>query len=339
MVFSRDPRELIRNRAGWRQRLATEERQSVDRLLGAYQRTSARLQGEIDLMFAELRERQERGEDVTITQIRGFRTYRDLLTRIETEMQAFGAIVQDEMGATSERTIQLGLDAGFSLAVQSAGDAGTVLAQGWIEPDPAAVRNVIGYVDSASMRARMSIFGEQSARNFADLIVTGVAQGKNPVALARMASEWFGVPFSWAENTVRTAQIYSYRTATHASYAANSQVVEGWVWQAALDVRTCIACVMKHGTFYRNDQMLNDHHRGRCTPLPVVRGSTWRENYETGAEWIRRQPEVAQAAQFRNGALYRDWKRGVIGDAELIDTYSDPVYGEMIRQASARSRR
>lgn len=338
MVFATDPRELIRNRAQWRQRLATEERASIDRLLGAYQRTSGRLQGEIDLMFTELRERQGDGEAITITDIRGFRTYRSLLTRIETELQAFSAIVQDEMGATSEKTIQLGLDAGFSLAVQSAGNAGTVLAQGWIEPDVAAVRNVIGYVDSPSMRARMNIFGEESASNFADLIVTGVAQGKNPVALARMASEWFSVPFSWAENTVRTAQIYSYRTATHASYAANSQVIEGWVWQAALDARTCIACVMKHGTFYQNDQILNDHHRGRCTPLPVVRGSTWRETYETGAEWIRRQPEMQQAAQFRNGALYQAWKGGRINDSDLIDTYSDPVYGEMIRQAAANKR-
>lgn len=58
-------------------------------------------------------------------------------------------------------------------------------------------------------------------------------------------------------------------------YNENSDVVKGMVRVAALDDRTCLACSMLDGKFYRLDEMMDDHVNGRCIFVPETK--TWAE--------------------------------------------------------------
>ena len=129
--------------------------------------------------------------------------------------------------------------------------------------------------------------------------------------------------------------IWSARTAQHATYRANSNVVREWMWWAALDPRTCLACIGQHGSIHSLDETLNDHHQGRCTALPVVVGTTWAETVITGPQWFAALPEARRYEQ--DGApreMITELANGRLSFADVTGSYQDSVYGEMIRQKS-----
>jgi hypothetical protein len=133
----------------------------------------------------------------------------------------------------------------------------------------------------------------------------------------------------------RTAQAYSYRGASHALYRANDDIVEGWVWIAALDARVCLSCISQHGTFHRNDETLNDHHRGRCTAAARVVGTRLFDGMRTGPEWFDQQPEAVQRSMMGPG-MFDAYRRGAFGWPDVSVTYSDAVYGSMRRAATLK---
>jgi hypothetical protein len=135
------------------------------------------------------------------------------------------------------------------------------------------------------------------------MVLAGVAQGYGPRRIATVLEQALGMPYAWAETMTRTVQVYSYRTATHAAYAANPQVISGWMWQSARDTRTCLSCLAMDGSVHGLDEVLNDHHRGRCAPVPIVRGTTWVESYVPSREWFDQQPTDVQAGMM-GGAMY-----------------------------------
>ena len=119
----------------------------------------------------------------------------------------------------------------------------------------------------------------------------------------------------------------------HATYRANERVLEGWIWSSARDTRTCISCWSQHGRVYRLDQVLRDHHQGRCAPIPLVRGST--RQWQTGEQLFDNlRPEQQQ--QIMGPGLYDAWRRGDVQFNELSVPYYDDVYGEMLRRPTNR---
>ena len=133
----------------------------------------------------------------------------------------------------------------------------------------------------------------------------------------------------------RTVQLYSYREATRANYIANSDVVEGWIWHADLSPTTCAECIAMHGTFHANDETLNDHHNGRCSMIPVVKGFDRITEEGAGEAWFNAQPESVQRDMLGPGK-YEAWKEGQFDFSQLVSTQNDPVYGEMRVEATLK---
>jgi hypothetical protein len=150
-----------------------------------------------------------------------------------------------------------------------------------------------------------------------------------------MIEQWLGLPYAWAENMTRTVQNWSYRTASHASYAANSDVVSGWMWWSAQDITTCLSCWKQHGSVHEVNEVLNDHHRGRCTPLPIVRGTRWADTTERGEDVFKRLPAEDQR-RVMGGAMHRAYQAGRVDFGQVSRPYDDGVYGKMLRQASLK---
>lgn len=70
--------------------------------------------------------------------------------------------------------------------------------------------------------------------------------------------------------TTQTATLDSYRD-TAARVDAASNVVTGWLWISTLDLSSCSACWVMHGTLHPTTEPGPlDHPCGRCARLPVV---------------------------------------------------------------------
>lgn len=320
------------NRSQWRQTLATEYEATAARLQTAYARVLPRLQDAAGAFTARVNEWVAANPDSTLTSeyVKGFKEYQDLLARVRFEMAAFSAIARNEASGLQESGVQTGI-AGAQELFNAVG--GAVVGTAWNSPDPAALAALIGYVDSEPFIARAGAFGENAANSLGDTILAFVAQGKNPRTIASILSKWFLLPYSWAENTARTVQLWSYRRATHESYRANANLLDGWVWIATLDARVCLSCLSQHGRKFSLDETLNDHHRGRCTPVPLVKGTSWHANMQTGADWFAAQSEGVQRELMGKG-MYDLYTGGRFDWTKASRIYTDPVYGDMRRAST-----
>jgi hypothetical protein len=326
--------DLIRRRQDWRQTLEREYQPTARRLIGAYSRVLPRLQDLERKLIADIEALDESGE-LTAGRVKGLKTYRDLIDRIEVEMQDFAVIAKDEAARLAADMIKPAVDAALSETTIQVPGFGAELTATFLRPDPAAIERLVGYVDSAAMRAKFAKFGEAAGQDFADKMIAMVAQGKNPRFIARAVAGWNNIPASWAENMTRTTQLYSYRTATHAAYLVNDKLYDGWMWRAALDTRTCMSCISRHGTTYKTTETLTDHHRGRCAPIPVIKGSTWRDDVISGRDWYGKLPPDVQR-RISGDLMWTAMQQGDVGWDDISKPYDDDVFGKMLREASVK---
>lgn len=333
--FPPSPTDLIIGRRDWREQLEREYQQTARRLQAAYDRLLPDLRARAQAMVDEYqRILTTTGEIPPPSVVRGLGAYQDLIRRIDAEMQDFAALARNATGELQTSAIRSGIQAAFDATMAQAGRSAEVVAGAWLRPDPAVLERLIGYADSEAMRQNFAEFGENAANNFADGLIGLTAQGKGAAQIARYMQTWFDIPFAWAENMTRTAQNYSYRMSSHAAYRANATLYDGWMWRAALDVRTCLSCISQHGNVYPVTETLNDHHRGRCTPVPVLHGSTWVRDVERGESWYSRLPEGAQR-KIAGDVMYLALRDRHVSWRELSRPYDNSVFGTMLREASA----
>lgn len=138
-------------------------------------------------------------------------------------------------------------------------------------------------------------------------LVHGIPAGASPRAAARRmvraVEGRFNGGLARALTIARTEMLDAYRTAAGAQQAANADVLQGWVWSAQLDSRTCPSCVAQHGTVHSLEEDGPwDHQNGRCARMPLVKpwsqlGFAQREPQRqmvTGPEWFADQPAAVQ---------------------------------------------
>jgi hypothetical protein len=334
-VVANGPLDTVILRGDWRQRIVRENEALARRLQTAYARTLPRLRAEIDGLTQRMVELHEINDGLNAQDVRGLRQWNSLLAAIEAENRDFAVITRNETAQGQQRAIRAGASAAQEMAQSTSGRLGPAVAAAWNRPDPAALEQLINYVDGPALRTEFAQFGERAADQFADVTLAAVAQGKNPRAIARIMEMWLGVPYAQAENLARTTQLWSYRSATHAAYRANSEIVTGWLWYSAADARACISCWDQHGSVHPVNEMLADHHRGRCVPVPIVRGTRWADDFESGPERFERLG-AEQQRQIMGPGMHAAWRAGAVNWRDFSRPHQDNVFGEMLRAASLR---
>ena len=147
-------------------------------------------------------------------------------------------------------------------------------------------------------------------------LVRGVAVGSNPQTAARRmlrrTEGAFNGGLARAANIARTEILDAHRAAATLSQDAAGDVLDGWVWHAALTDRTCPSCWAMHGTVHPLDEPGPlDHQSGRCARVPKTK--TWADLGFDLDEPADLTPD-AEAA-FR--ALPRDQQARIMGAARL----------------------
>lgn len=214
---------------------------------------------------------------------------------------------------------------------------------GWNQPSVEQIRALVGYVDSAPFQAAMTSYGSYHGDAAADIILDGVSRGVDPAKTARQVSRYLStMPMYDALRTVRTVQLYSARQGSHEIFRQNADVVTGWMWSAARGGHVCMACLTQDGKIFPLSATLNDHHMGRCAPVPVTK--SWGElgfsggvevldGYETGIQRFGGMTDAEQI-DLMGRAAWQAWKDGRFQLDQFAQPYENPIYGTMTAEAS-----
>jgi SPP1 gp7 family putative phage head morphogenesis protein len=167
-------------------------------------------------------------------------------------------------------------------------------------------------------------------------ITRGVAVGENPRAAARQmlrrTETTFNGGLTRALRIARTEILDAHRAAAAATEAANTDVVTGWRWQAALSPRTCLACLAMNGTLFPVEEPGPQGHRNcRCTRVAVLK--SWEElgfaleepvdDFPDARTWFDRQTLAVQRAIMGPSRLQL-LQDGAIGWDDLTVIHHNP---------------
>lgn len=322
----------------YRRALMALEKSRVQRYISAYTPIYKDLSMQISALTAEL----AMMDDPKVWKVNKLQRLTDLKKQVAAELNDFGTFVDRDIRADVKKFVKMGLD--HSEALVYAGmpkELASVIASQWNRLPVEAVQTAMGFFESGSpLHAKLNeTLGPHIANLIGDKVTKGIATGMNPQTIGRLLNTTLGVGLNSAMNTARTSMLYAYREASRANYLANSDIVDQWIWGAHLhDERTCMACIMMHGTKHPLTQPLNDHFMGRCTMIPFTK--SWEElgipgiadtrpQVESGEDWFNKLPEAEQRRRM-GGKAYEAWKEGKITLKDLVTTHDNDVYGSMI---------
>jgi SPP1 gp7 family putative phage head morphogenesis protein len=190
-----------------------------------------------------------------------------------------------------------------------------------------AVADLVGFTETGPLRELLDKLGPDVSQGFREALIESVAIGRNPRETARRVRKEFSVGLSKALRISRTEQLRSYRAATLRNYQANSDIIDGWVWLAAKQGRTCPMCLAMDGTEHKLSETLNDHPQGRCRAIPHVKGHKLPQR-ETGTEWFEKQDETTQRKVLGN-AGYEAFKAGAVKLQDFVGQKRSKDWGTM----------
>lgn len=170
----------------------------------------------------------------------------------------------------------------------------------------------LGFFDSPATRALIGIAGDGKplAVHFAGLaapirnamfeaLFYGIAAGTPNAAIAKEIRDAIGGGAARAMTITRTETNRAYREATRQFYDDSPDVI-GWLWLAALDLRTCPLCWALHGRIFKTKTKFGTHPNCRCTMIAVFADS---EKVPTGPEVFAGLTEAQQKTILGPGRL------------------------------------
>lgn len=253
--------------------------------------------------------------------------YKSLMGQIESELSDIASFTKTELSGNAELAVARALADSRALVQSVVGQAGVTVAFNTLPR--AAVVQLLGFLQPSSpLFARLKTLAPFHAQAIADLFIDGVGLGWNPRKIAAAIRKQFGMALVDALRMTRTAGLYAYREANRASYIANSDVVEGWYWMAAVNnPNVCPSCLRMHGTFHPSTERLNDHHNGRCAMLPAVKGFG-NPLKQSGVDIFNAMSDADKQALLGRD-YFKAWRDGLYSFDQISMEFENDVYGPM----------
>jgi SPP1 gp7 family putative phage head morphogenesis protein len=213
-----------------------------------------------------------------------------------------------------------------------------------VDVDPAAlVAELVGFMgdDTVLTKHLAKTLVPEAQAQVKSALLAGITRGKSQDWMIREATKGLALTHVRAETIMRTESLRVYRETARRTYEANSDVLVGWVWDAHLDRRTCLACTLMDGTVHPLTTTLDGHPRCRCAPLP--RTKTWAEMgldpaldllgdtrppIRSGKTWLEAQSPSVQR-ELMGPLKFDAWKAGDITLDDMVARHSDPDWGTM----------
>lgn len=240
----------------------------LSQLSGAYKTIDRSLSLQLKSLLRDIADAQKKGITVNQDWLRRSFRYQQLIRQVKAEVQGYSLGVNQFIRAKQSQAIDLGQSHAQQLI--EAADVGISFAQ----LPKGAIEEMVGVLANGSpLNKVLDKLGGQAAKDVRDALVTGLGTGKGVAPIAREIRSAIDVPRWKALQIARTETMRAYRQSTLATYAENSDVLNGWIWTSTLSMRTCAACWALHGTFFPlSKQFFPAHVSCRCTSIPSVKG-------------------------------------------------------------------
>ncbi len=125
--------------------------------------------------------------------------------------------------------------------------------------------------DGSPLRNLLDSFGLEAGQAAADALSQSVLLGVGPAQTARLLQQALAVNLSRALTIARTETLRAFREAQREVFLQNSDIITGWVWRSARNLRTCASCWAMDGTVHPISDRLTDHPNGRCYAVAILR--------------------------------------------------------------------
>jgi pyruvate/2-oxoglutarate dehydrogenase complex dihydrolipoamide acyltransferase (E2) component len=334
-VIVTDGGQLERARLTFRARLLATEAAATDAVATEYAAVRTRLLREISQLTAQITE-----SDITSpSQLYRLDRYRSLLDQTESELTRLGRAIEPTLTDAQSAVVQNAVDEGRQLALTNAAETSQRLAlqvaQEWSPLPRGAINELIGSLsDGSPLRDWLDQYPAAISQEITDRLRDGVALGFSPRKISDQLTGVIDGAGSRLLVGTRSVVLDSYRSAALQQMAENADILDGWVWQAAHDTRTCAACLaLDNGEIHPVTETFMKSHLGcRCNPRPVVAGAA-RPTRETGQDYLDGLPSQDQdrILGVSGGSAYRANK---VQLNDFLHLDRDDRWGDRYRQGS-----
>lgn len=201
-------------------------------------------------------------------------------------------------------------------------------------PDPEAVQSLVDVSNKPAWNELLRTYRQNNITSLNQSVLTSFIMGESPLRAAeRLSNIATEMPLYTASTIARTLYLYSYRQATAVNQVANADISARIVRVAVLDGRTCMACIALHGTEVPIGTAVSDHWNGRCIGVMQIKGAE--RPVQSGEDWFNTRTQEQQIDQMGNAA-YLAWKARAIRISDLANHTRDPLFGEMVQEASLK---
>lgn len=311
----------------YRRRLMGRETAVQADLVRRWRRVEDALSGQMDALVADMNALRAAGQPVSRNAVYRLERYRTLLTQLEAEQRRYADAAAGLITAEQQYAMQLGFDWGTDAVGLLARETGLTVAFNRL--NRAVVEAMIGYAaDGTPLAQLLAADYPATAAAITDALVEGVALGYNPRKVSRRMRNAMAGNAQRALVVARTETQRAHRAATVESYR-QSDVIQEYIRYAAMDDRTCLACLLESGRRYPVTEQFSDHPAGRCTALAIIPGVA-SPGEQTGREWLEAQDADTQRKVMGDGH-YEAWRAGEFRLEDAAQMHYDPVWGEAPR--------
>lgn len=323
---------------------------AADQILGAWTDSYWAVRQDMDALLAKVAEAKALGKPTSPAWLYQQQRLKVLLDTTKTEMAKYAQHAAQVTTAAQSSAVTAALKHAEKLAKTAMAETlGTGLDVGFLAVGEDVLRAQVGFLADGSPLADLltQTMPSEAAQNLRGALTKGTALGWSQDRMLREATAALGLSHTRATTILRTESLRSYRAATRATYRANAQVLGGWVWNAHLDARTCLACAVMDGTEHPVDAILDGHPRCRCAMVP--RTKTWdeilgkptglpdtRPPVRSGKAWLEAQPPHVQRALMGPGK-FDAWTQGLIGLDDMVARTYHPRWGTMRTERSLKA--
>lgn len=254
---------------------------------------------------------------------------RNLTAEIDAAMREAAGIIDEAADRLASDAIRAAetLQTTLPLAM---GVAPSVLVS-WQKVSADALRQIVRFQDDPAWAARLAQYAGAPSATINRIALQGFAAGWNPLRAAKMISDATGaMPRSHANIHMRTLYLQSYKRAAAEAQAQNADIISKVVRYATLDNRVCMVCVALHGETIPTGESVEMHEQCRCVSVSEIAGSALMLG-PSGPEWFAGLDDHWQRYMMGPGA-WTAWKAGDIALRDVVGTYTDDLYGVMLRQ-------
>jgi len=333
--------------AEFRRKLADAERNAAAELEGAYARIVDRLTVQQQQLVTQVAALRAQGQALTAEQIRQLDGFQRLLADVRGELDDYAALIQESVRRNVTEAVDVGLAQARKALLAQVPEAmrpqiEAVFSRISVEAITAMVTSL---QEGSPLWQTLARFGADGAAGIGDTLLETLLRGDGPREAARRMLKAWGIPLTDALRISRTELLRAHRWATLEGFRNNADVVTGWIWCAALDALTCMACIALDGTRFPLEETLDDHPNGRCTMLPVTKswaemGFTGMSDLEMpteghGEEWFRSLDAAAQR-EMMGDSKWAAWQAGEFQFRDLARASYDADWGRMFSEASLK---